>query len=48
MTTTACGAWYLLESGFGEASFGVAENVVIVLFEVVRLVVVDQVALGLH
>ena len=34
--------------GFGEAFVGIAEDVVVVLFEVVRLVVVDEVGLGLH
>ena len=34
--------------GVGETFVGIAEEVVIILFEVVRLVVVDEVALGLH
>ena len=35
-------------SACGESVVGIAEDVVIILFEVVRLVVVDEVALGLH
>ena len=34
--------------GFGKALIGITEGVVIILFQIVRLVVVDKVPLGFH